>query len=33
MKKRSKKAQGASHVVVEDDSDGELEVLPSNVEA
>ena len=33
MKKRSKKAQGASQVAAEDDSDDELEVLPSNVQA
>ena len=33
MKKRSKKARGAPQVAVEDDSDDELEVLPSNVQA
>ena len=33
VKKRSKKARGAPQVAVEDDSDGELEVLPSNVQA
>ena len=31
MKRRSKKARGAPQVAAEDDSDNELEVLPSNV--
>lgn len=33
MKKRSRKARGALQVVDGDDSDDELEVLPSNVQA